>query len=154
MSLLRTGRAVKVKRVDCSLVCVEVVAREEHRYQEKDALVLEHLDEVGELLAHSRGRLNFHEGAIGAYNRVRRQDKQCRSRAAKHNNNERLRGNEDMQTEINTQRKRTRYVAVDTLLSFPERMLMASAMMEPMKEPNWNMAQKTPNALPLSFSSG
>lgn len=48
----------------------------------------------------------------------------------------------------------TKYVAVDTALSPPESMLIPRAIMEPMNEPNWKMAQKTPNALPLSFSSG
>jgi hypothetical protein len=48
----------------------------------------------------------------------------------------------------------TKYVAVDTALSAPDRTLIARAIMDPMNEPNWNIAQKTPNALPLSFSSG
>jgi len=48
----------------------------------------------------------------------------------------------------------TKYVAVATALSPPELMLIPRAMTEPMNEPNWKMAQKTPNALPLSFSSG
>jgi len=48
----------------------------------------------------------------------------------------------------------TKYVAVDTALSPPELMLIPRAMREPINEPNWKMAQKTPNALPLSFSSG
>lgn len=48
----------------------------------------------------------------------------------------------------------TKYVAVDTALSPPDRMLIARAMMEPMNDPNWKMAQKTPNDFPLSFSSG
>ena len=46
------------------------------------------------------------------------------------------------------------YVEVETAERPPERMLMARAMREPMKEPNWKMAQKTAKALPLSFSSG
>ena len=46
-------------------------------------------------------------------------------------------GNENARgVKILTYIKRTRYVAVETLLSFPERMLMAKAMMEPMNEPN------------------
>ena len=50
-------------------------------------------------------------------------------------------GNENARgVKILTYIKRTRYVAVETLLSFPERMLMAKAMMEPMNEPNWNMS--------------
>jgi hypothetical protein len=48
----------------------------------------------------------------------------------------------------------TKYVAVETALSLPERMLIARAMIEPINEPNWKIAQNTPNALPLSFSSG
>ena len=70
--VIRTGRSVKVKRVDCSLVGVEIVTCEEHGYQQDDAFVLEHLDEVAQLFAHCRGGLYFDEGAIGAYDRVRR----------------------------------------------------------------------------------
>jgi hypothetical protein len=54
----------------------------------------------------------------------------------------------------NGKKEVTKYVEVDTALSLPERMLIARAIMDPMNEPNWKMAQKTPNALPLSFSSG
>lgn len=46
------------------------------------------------------------------------------------------------------------YVDVDTAPSEPERRLIAIAMSAPMKDPNWKIAQKTPKALPLSFSSG
>ena len=46
------------------------------------------------------------------------------------------------------------YVEVETADRLPERMLIARAMSEPMKEPNWKMAQKMAKALPLSFSSG
>ena len=46
------------------------------------------------------------------------------------------------------------YVDVETADRPPERMLMARAMREPRKEPNWKMAQKMENDLPLSFSSG
>lgn len=46
------------------------------------------------------------------------------------------------------------YVNVDTADSFPLSMLMARAMIEPMNEPNWKIAQKMANAFPLSFSSG
>ena len=48
----------------------------------------------------------------------------------------------------------TIYVEVDTAFKLPLLMLMASAITEPMKEPNWKMAQNTPNAFPLSFSNG
>jgi hypothetical protein len=46
------------------------------------------------------------------------------------------------------------YVDVLTALRPPERMLIARAITAPMKDPSWKMAQNTPNALPLSFSSG
>jgi hypothetical protein len=48
----------------------------------------------------------------------------------------------------------TTYVDVLTALRPPERMLIARAITAPMKDPSWKMAQNTPNALPLSFSSG
>lgn len=46
------------------------------------------------------------------------------------------------------------YVEVDTAERPPLSMLIARAMIEPMKAPSWKMAQKIANALPLSFSSG
>ena len=42
------------------------------------------------------------------------------------------------------------YVPVDTELRLPLRMLMASAMTDPMNDPNEKMAQKIPNALPVT----
>ena len=46
------------------------------------------------------------------------------------------------------------YVEVDTAERPPLSMLIARAMIEPMKAPSWKMAQKIANALPLSFSRG
>jgi phosphoserine aminotransferase len=44
--------------------------------------------------------------------------------------------------------RKARYVPVLTEASAPFLILMARAMTAPMKEPNWKIAQKIPNALP------
>ena len=46
------------------------------------------------------------------------------------------------------------YVDVDTWSKPPSLMFRARAMTAPIKEPDWKMAQKMLNALPLSRSSG
>lgn len=50
--------------------------------------------------------------------------------------------------------KKAMYVLVETEERLPEFMLIPRAMIDPMKEPNEKMAQKTAKALPLSFSVG
>ncbi len=117
--------------------------------------VLEETSHADDLLMWLRGGLELDNCAIGSDDLVGGQNQECRGHTDEDDDQESLRtGGENPLGRRMSNSVLTRYVDVDTAERPPDLMLMARAMMDPMKDPNWKIAQKIANALPLSFSSG